>query len=74
VEDAEGVLTEGSVGVAVFKGLVLSLVFMALGLLLRGQQFESVVVVQVPCRWGQVPVEGWAVNVVEAVSAIRWGS
>jgi len=50
VEDAEGVLTEGGVGLTVFKGGSL-LRFSALSPFARGWWFRGVDIVEVPC-WG----------------------
>jgi len=67
--DAEGVAAEGSVGLTVFKGLGLPLGLSPLGFLSWGRWFEGVII-QVPRRWREVPVEGWRVEVVVAVSAV----
>ncbi len=54
--DAEGVVAEGSVGLAVLEwGLVLG--FVAFGSILGDGWFEGVIV-KVPHWQGQVPVEG----------------
>ncbi len=59
-----------TVGVLVFEGLGLLFVLLALSLLSGGWWLDGVVI-QVPCRQGQVPVEGWAVDVVVAAYAVR---
>jgi len=69
VVDAEGVLAEGSMGLAVVEQWSL-LGFAALGPLTRGCWFGGIDVVEIP-RWGQeVPVEGWRVEGVMTASLV----
>jgi len=74
VIDTEGVSTEGGVGVMVFNRLASLFAFAALLLFRRGSRWFKSIIVEVPSGWWQIPVEGWGVKVVEAVSVIRQGS
>jgi len=70
VDGAEGVLTEGGVGLTVFeRGSLLWLA--ALGPLSRHWWFGGVDVVEVPHQGWKVPVEGWRVEGVVAASLVR---
>ena len=73
VEDAEGVLAKGGMGLAMFEWWSFS-GFVALSPLSRCWWFSGVDVVEVP-RWGwKVPVEGQRVEGVVAACLVRRGS
>ncbi len=68
--NTEGVVTEGGMGLTMFEGSGLLLGFLALWLLLGGRWLKGVVV-QVPCRQGQVPEGSHGVKVIVAAGAVR---
>ncbi len=70
MEDAEGVPTEGSMGLAVFEWWSL-LGFVALSPLLRFRWLGVVNVIEVPHQWWEVPIEDWGVKGVVAAGLVR---
>ncbi len=74
VEGAEGVMTKGSMCLAVLEWGLLP-VSVALGLLLGDWGFKGIaVIVEVPCWRGKVPVEGRRVEGVVAAGLVGGGS